>query len=216
MARNACDKSRGLICLALSLLLLICLASCLPTFKNPIPPPSELKADSQILGTWIRTTDESGSKQQLCIFPRSGGWIDMVVISNIDSNVSIDGPGINVFVLEGYSTSVGKQKYLCLRLREKDSKDRPREVEDSYFIVANYETPNNGQLIMRLFSEPKIKELIKEGKLRGEVVTRGQYSDKVTVTSSSEELVEVISKEGVGAFIGKDPNDVFVFSRSKT
>ncbi len=213
MARNVCDRFRGWVYLVSSLVLLICLASCYPTFKNPIPPPPKIKTDHQMLGTWVRTTDESGSKQQLCIFPRSSGWIDVVVITNIDSNVSIDGPGINVFVLEGYSTFVNKQRFLCLRLREKDLKDRPREVEDSYFLITNYEVPSNGQLIMRPFSEQKVRELIKEGKLQGEVIKRGQYVDKVSVTSSSDELVEVISKEGVGAFIEQGKDDILVFSR---
>ena len=53
--------------------LLFLLASCFPLFKNPIPPSSEPKADQRILGTWVRTTDESGSKQQLLIFQRSSG-----------------------------------------------------------------------------------------------------------------------------------------------
>jgi hypothetical protein len=213
MATNVCDRSRGSLYLVLSLLLLICLASCYPTFKNPIPPPAKLKADHRILGTWVRTTDKSGSKQQLCIFRRSSGWIDVVVISNIDSNVSINGPGINVFVLEGYSTFVNKQRFLCLRLREKDLKGRPRTIEDSYFLIVSYEIRSNGQLIMRPFSERKVKELIREGKLKGETVKQGQYVDKVAVTSPSDELVEAISKEGAAAFIGKDPNDIFVFSK---
>ena len=117
MARNVCDKLRGSFYLILSLLLLICLASCYPEFKNPIPPPPGLKADPRILGTWIRTNEE-GSKEQLLFFQRSSGWIDVIMIDEIDSKESED--GINVLVLEGYNAPVNKQKFLCLRVRKKD------------------------------------------------------------------------------------------------
>ncbi|MHC4175096.1 MAG: hypothetical protein ACYST5_19460, partial [Planctomycetota bacterium] len=102
MTRKVCDKFRSSLYLILLLLLLISLASCYPTFKNPIPPPPELKADRQILGTWVRTFKEGQheSKEQLSIFKRSSGWIDVVYIYHIDSEVSAD--GINLLVLEGY------------------------------------------------------------------------------------------------------------------
>ena len=120
-------------------------------------------------------------------------------------------------VFEGYSTSVDKQNFLCLRLREKDWKGRDREVEDLYFLMANYDTPSKDELVIRLFSMQKVKELINEGKLQGKVTKRGRSSmidfDKVVVTSSSDELIEVISKEGVGAFVGHDETDILVFSR---
>jgi len=120
MARNVCDKSRGSLCLVLSLLLLICLASCYPEFKNPIPPPAELKADPQILGTWVRTykAGQSEYKEQLSIFSRSSGWIDVVWIYDIDKKESTE--GISLLVLEGYGTFVNKQRFLCLRVRKRD------------------------------------------------------------------------------------------------
>ena len=38
---------------------------------------------------------------------------------------------------------------------------------------------------------------------------QGPLFDEVTVTSSSDELVEVVSKEGFGNFIMQDANDTF-------
>ena len=214
MARNMCDRFRSSLYLTLSLLLLICLASCYPEFKNPIPPPAELKADPQILGTWVRTSDESGSKEQLCIFQRKSGWIDVVLIDEIDSKESED--GINVSVFEGYSTSVNKQKFLCLRVRTKDyGHVDPEEFAEPPFYIVNYEATSDNKLVIKHFSLEKVEELIKAGKLKGEI-TKGQYVDHVTVTSSSDEMVEVISKEGAGAFIGQDKEDTLIFSRSKT
>ncbi len=223
MARNVFDKFLSSLYLILLLLLFICLASCYPEFKNPIPPPPELKADRQTLGTWIRTT-KSGSKEQLSIFQRSNsGWVDVVYIYDIDSERTAD--GINLLVLEGYSTFVNKQRFLCLRGRKKDYSHSDKEVGESHFLIVNYETPSNDELIIKLFSTQKAEELIKEGKLKGEVVkedfSKGQPFDKVTVTSSSDELVEVISTEGAEAFIWQDANVVLrdmyilVFSRIK-
>ena len=252
------DKFRISRYLILSLLLLIYLASCGPVFEHPIPPPPELKADHQIMGTWVRTfkvkEGQHESKEQLSIFQRSSGWIDVVYIYDIESEGSAD--GINLLVFEGYSTSVNKQKFLCLRFREKDfnwahQKDynsSDKEVEGqpfiTYWIIVNYETPINGDLIIKRFSTQKVEELIEEGKLKGEVVKEELFKkqtsddvlgkrllddvlkkrpfDKVTVKSSSDELVEVISTEGAEAFIWQDANDVLramdilVFSRIKS
>jgi len=231
MTRNVCDRFRSSLYLMLSLLLSISLASCYPEFKNPIPPPPELKADHQILGTWVRMykVDQSEYKEQLSIFSRSNGWIDAVWIYDIDKKESTD--GVSLLVFEGYSTSVNKQRFLCLRLREKDWQGRDAKVEASRFlvfwIIVNYETPNNDELVIKPFSTQRVEELIEKGKLKGEVVKgklfkeQGLSLDKVTVTSSSDELVELISKEGAEAFIWQDANDTFrymnilVFSRIK-
>lgn len=209
MARNVWAKCRGLLFLVSCLLLSVSLTSCYPEFKNPIPPPSELRADPQVLGTWVRTTDTS--KEQLSIFQRSTGWIDAVYINDINSTDSQK--GINVLVTEGYSTSVGKQKFLCLRFRKRDFEDCDEGLGQFFFYILNYETPDKDSLVMRQFSIRKVEDLIKEGKLKGQVVKRGQFVDEVSVTSSSDELVQVISGEGVGAFLGQGASDVLAFSR---
>ena len=208
----------------LSLFILIYLASCYPEFKNPIPPPAKLKADPQILGTWVRTykTEQDEYKEQLSIFSRSSGWIDVVWIYDIEKEVS--GDGINLIVLEGYNTSVNKQQFLCLRFRKKDFGYRSREEAldpndnefgEAPFYICNYVTANSDELVIKPFSTQKVEELIGKGKLKGDVV-KGKlfkepepFLDKVTVTSSSDELVELISKQGAGAIICDDPNDTF-------
>lgn len=239
MTNNVRDKYRCSLYSVLSLLLLISLVSCYPEFKNPISPPPELKADPQILGTWVRTykVDQSEYKEQLSIFPRSSGWIDVVWIYDIDKKESVD--GINLLVLEGYSTSVNKQRFLCLRVRKRDfnwagqrnhswsDKEAGERPFTKDWIIVNYEIPINNELVIKPFSTQRVEELIEKGKLKGEVVkqellkTPGPTLGEVTVTSSSDELVEVISKEGAGAFIWNDANDTFrfmnilVFSRNK-
>ena len=242
--KRVCDKFRSSTYSTFSLLL-ICLASCCPLFKNPLPPARELKADPHILGTWTRTfkIGEHESKDQLSIFQRSTGWIDAVYIYDIRDK----GDGPNLLVFEGYNVSVGKDRFLCLRLREKDFKwARAKDEKQSgnavggqallgYWIIVNYEAPNNKTLIIRQFSSRKVEELIDKNELKGIVEEdwfTGQFSGSgtingqhlegvfdaeslkpVTVTSTSDELVKVISREGVRAFVGQGKNDVLVFSR---
>jgi hypothetical protein len=81
--------------------------------------------------------------------------------------------------------------------------------------------------VIKPFSARRVEELIEKGKLKGKIVKEELFSkpeqplDAVTVTSSSDEWVEAISKEGAEAFIWDDPNDtrrpinILVFSRIK-
>ena len=224
MPRKTYTKFQSSFYLILSILLSICFSSCYPEFKNPIPPPAELKADPQILGTWVRTYKggQSEYKEQLSIFPRRSGWIDVVWIYDIDKKESSD--GINLLVLEGYSTSVNKQRFLCLRYREKDSgyhfrkealNPNDNEYGEAPFYIVNYKTSKKSELIIMPFSTQRVEELIKKDQLKGDIIKdklfkeQGQSLDKVTVTSSSDELVKLISQQGAGAFILDDPNDTF-------
>ena len=228
MSNNTYTKLQGSFYLILSLLLLICLVSCYPEFMNPIAPPAELKADPQILGTWVRTykADDSEYKEQLSVFPRSNGWIDVVWIYDIDKKESTD--GVNLLILEGYNTSVNRQRFLCLRIRKRDfnwtGQKNPKWTEKGEelcftkdWFIANYEAPTKDKLVIKPFSTQIVEDLIEKGKLKGEIKKEGLLRmqepslDEVTVTSSSDELVKVISQQGTGALIWDDPNDTLRF-----
>jgi hypothetical protein len=245
MGRNVCDRLRRVFPVTLSLLLLTALASCQPLFTHPLPPPRELKADNQILGTWTTTfkVDKHESKAQLSIFPRGSGWIDAMYIYDIDCERP--GDGLSFLVFEGYSTSVNKQRFLCLRLQEKyfnwaqlmgyspSDKGVGEPPLLKYWIIVNYETPNSDELIMRQFSTEKLEGLIKQGHLKGQVQTgepfphtrfdgqrledllreKGLSLKAVIVTSSAQELSEVIGTQDIGAFLGQGTFDTLVFSR---
>ncbi len=231
--------------LFLSLFLLICLTSCYPFFKNPLPPPSEMKVDPQLSGVWILTT-QSGHKQEMFVFPRSSGWFDMLYVSNIDGEDS--SKGIEVSIMEGYNTTVNNDKFLCLRLRNRDITD-PNEEKNINYMIVNYEITTNDELNIKLFSGEKVKNLIKVGKLQGEIVTEDALKEDILglifkgvftyetfyVTASPEELKEVIAKEGlkaflatasdevpslfvehgIGSFVGKDKIFVMTFKKAK-
>jgi hypothetical protein len=204
--------------LYLFLFLSICLTSCYPFFKNPLPPPSELKVDPQLSGAWILTT-QSGHKQELFIFPRSTGWFDLLYVSNIDGEDS--SKGIEVSIMEGYGTSVNKDKFLCLRLRNRDFTD-PNEEKNINYMIVNYEITDNNELNIKLFSGEKVKNLIKDGKLKGEIVTEDALKDDILgllfkgvftyeiffVTASPDELKEVITKESIKAFLATSSDEL--------
>lgn len=74
------------------------------------------------------------------------------------------------------------------------------------FFIAHYRISDEGTLLIYIFSPNAIKRMIEKSKLKGEIEERS-YPDKVTVTSSSEELAAAIIKEGVESFISDDEGD---------
>jgi hypothetical protein len=193
---------------------LFLLGSCYPEFRNPIPPPSELKADNKLTGTWKRTT-ESGTREHLCVFERQSGWLDVVYIYDINSKYSSD--GINVLIFEGYNTNVNENKFLCLRYRQKDHPDQNvYDINYTYF-VANYKTTKNGILIIRPFWSEAVQTLVEKGKLAGEIkkadLINGQPYDRVIITESSNSLGNFINTYGIKEFLGEGEYALMTFSR---
>jgi len=175
-------------------------ASCIPEFKNPLPVPKGVKPDQKILGTW-----ESGSpddKTQVRFFP-SGKSGSMYIV-----HISTEGPEYppDISIWRGYTTILNKDKFLCLRFIKKVYPDSEDDQEEPFFNIAHYRISDEDTLLIYMFSQYSIKRLIEKGKLKGEIEERS-YSDKVTVTSSSEELAAAIIKEGVESFISDDEGD---------
>lgn len=194
--------------LYLFLFLSICLTSCYPFFKNPLPAPADLKIDFQLSGAWILTT-QSGHKQEMFVFPRSTGWFDMLYVSNIDGEDSSN--GIEVSVMEGYCTSINEDKFLCLRMRKRDI-NGPNEKKFLPFMIINYEISKSDELNFKLFSGEKVDKLIHEGILKTETIREEMplwiTYDSNIVSSSSDELKEVIAKEGVKAFLATSSDEI--------
>ncbi len=175
-------------------------ASCIPEFKNPLPVPKGVKPDQKILGTWesenVQLADENF---QVSFFPAKSGGMYIVYIS-------IGSPEYeprNVSVWWGYTTRFNKDKFLCFRVIKRVNQDPEDEQEEPMFLIAHYRIPNEDILLINMLSQDAIKRMIEKGKLKGEI-EKGTYIDKVTVTSSSEELAAAIIKEGVESFISED------------
>jgi hypothetical protein len=174
-------------------------ASCIPEFKNPLPVPKGVKPDQKILGTW--ETEGIGEKFQVSFFPPAKTGHKYIVWINIE------GPEYepDISIWGGYTTILNKDKFLCFRLIRKDSQDLGSALEPVFFI-AHYRISDEDTLLIYIFSPDAIKRMIEKGKLKGEIEERS-YSDKVTVTSSSEELAAAIIKEGVENFISNDEGE---------
>lgn len=171
-------------------------ASCIPEFKNPLPVPKGVKPDQTILGTW--ENESRGEKFQVSFFPKESGEMYLVWIN-------IEGPEYgppDVSIWWGYTTILNKDKFLCLRVIKKVNQDSGDEQEEPMFTIAYYRIPNEDTLLIYMFSQDAVEHMIEKGKLKGEI-KKGKYIDKVTVTSSSEELAAAIIKEGVEFFFSE-------------
>jgi hypothetical protein len=179
-----------------------------PTFVNPVPPPAQPAADESLLGTWVG--GDKGDEPVIAIFPRKSGGLRIVFLETENDPEEADRPedrAEDMMLFDGYGTSIGDNKVLCLRCRP-DS-DGHREFSD--WIIAAYSVSKENVLTITLFSTEKVKEFIKANELEGEV-TKGDFGDSVKVTATADDLVRVISHKGVSAFI--DPADGVVFARS--
>ena len=127
--------------------------------------------------------------------------------------------GINFLVVEGYSTFINGDKFVCFKPRAKDYDDNGQEPNEPWFFIANYEISDNNSLVIKHFSTQKVKKLVENAKLKGNIckkdIDKARYYDDVAITSSSGELIKVISEEGVQAFVGEGKDDMMMFSRNK-
>ena len=200
------------------LFLTVIVTSCYPLFKHPLTTPEKLKPDKNILGVWFRKVAVGG--EQLSVFPRKDGWVEIVYVYGINSNFYKD--GINLLIFEGYDTSVKGHKFLCFRPRTKDLLAMGRKVDQIDhvgFYIVNYDLPEKGKLIVKHFSMEKVENLINSGELSGRVsktdLAEGRLTDGILVTASSEDLVKAISEKGIKNFIEETGQTVMVFSRKQ-
>ena len=173
---------------------LIVSTSCFPEFENPLPRSKDMPPDRAILGTW--ETLPGKQHFQVSFFAKESGemyivWIDL-------EDVEVLPPGIAI--ARGYTTSINKDNLLCLRIIKKVNQDAVDEQEKPMFMIVNYNISNKGILSINMFSQIAIKRMIEEGKLKGQI-KKGEFFDKVLVTSSSDELVAAILKDGLESFI---------------
>ena len=189
---------------AIECALILLVTSCVAEFLNPIPPPKNLKPDSDLLGEWEMTERES--MMRIYIYPRPSGWIDIICIET--------GPNhkVRLDVYEGYSTRIKQERFLCLREREIHAKKKEDKKDQFGYFIGHYKISENDMFSFSLFDVEKIKTMVRQGELKG-TITSGE---KVVVTSKANELIALISKKGIDGFINSmDPGKTFIFSRPK-
>lgn len=186
-------KFRILIFAAIAFVLIVS-TSCIPEFENPLPHSKDTKPDRAILGTW--ETLPGKEHFQVSFFAKKSGEMYIVWIDLED----IEGGPPGIAILVGLTTSINNDKFLTLRFIKKVGQDSVDERQKTMFMIAHYNISGKGILSINMFSQGAIKRMIEEGKLKGRI-EKGEYVDKVLVTSSSDELVAAIQKYGVEAFI---------------
>lgn len=182
--------------------------SCVPEFENGLPRQDGAGADPELLGRWSAKGD--GEEDEALFYPRPNGWYDILFIAKINSASETN--GLDVSIYEGYSASVGDEKFLCIRGRRKDFADHSEPPESYRFLLAHYRIGSNDELRVNFFSSAKVEELVKSGALQGEVKTN-QFTDDVIVTAPSDAVAAAIAEKGYREFV--DVDDVMKFSRMK-
>ena len=177
--------------------------SCFPEFENPLPRSKDMTPDRAILGTW--ETMPGKEHFQVSFFEKSSGEMYIVWL-----NLEIEHTPPGVAVFQAYSTSVNKNKFLCLRIIKRINQDSIDKQEKPMFLIARYEISSKGILSVNMSSQSAIKRMIEKNELKGRIENR-KYIDKVIVTSSSDELVAAILKNGIGSIISED--DIMKFQR---
>jgi hypothetical protein len=168
-------------------------ASCVPEFENPLPASPELAPDSLLVGTWMSPDDPEGGDRMM-ILPRSSGWVDVVLVSDVGRD------GVDLAVFEGYSSLVGDERFLCLRERGVESSDDATRERGLRYVLSHYSISDRGELALAPFSYEKVQAFISSGDLIEAKMPRGTETREV-VTSSTDELVSLILRKGSRAFI---------------
>ncbi len=188
---------KRLLRLELAAAFVLIATSCVPEFKNPLPPPADGKADEAILGVWETRPDEGNDRQQISIFANKSGGIDVVCIADIDSE-----EGLSVSVFKGHTTRIGEDKFLSLTPRKPEKREPLDEPEKRTYLIVPYETSAES-LVVKVFSLSAFRHMIEQGELAGEI-RDGKYLDSVVVTASSKELAAAIARKGVPALVEED------------
>ena len=156
------------------LAVLIGLAGCLPTSKNPLSDPAEAVVDMRLDGVWY---GKSGEDTVFLHFV-SGKATTMDVVE-VDHEKDGDA---HTSIYTMFPTIIGDQRYM--NLREKGNGDKP-------YYFARYTLSKNGILTIWLMSENPVAKAVKADKLTGKVTANnvgGNESHDISLTSSTATL----------------------------
>lgn len=203
-----------LVCLNLAIL-----TSCFPRFQNPLPVPTQLKADSNILGSWVTQPKKSrrqseDDKQYLHIYARNSGWVDIVYVAS--EGIGND-KQYSALVFEGYTVQVNDSSVLCLRGKEMvvrgGEAGETRKLMDGYLLFP-YTVSKEGIFRIWYLNEERVAQMIEKKEMEGKVVRgKSKYGGPtltVDVTASSTNIESALKSKGVGVLIDNEPTLIFV------
>lgn len=180
-----------------SLILASLAAGCVPEFTQPLPFKADRSVDHRLLGHWTAKED-NGDENHALFFRRGDGWYDIVFITG--ANASAHSNGLDCTIYEGYSAMVGTNWFLSFRARPQDLQNLVKKPDRNNFMLAEYSVTDKA-FVLHLFSEDKVRAMIRDGKLKGTAETT---SDLVLVTEGSQGIENALSTNNPSAFWDED------------
>jgi predicted small lipoprotein YifL len=159
---------------------MIGLAGCLPTSKNPLSDPDAAVADTHLDGVWYGKSGEDAIF--LHFVSGKAASMDIVEVDHQSGEAHTSIYTMFPSVIEG-------QRYM--NIREKNGEDKP-------YYFARYTISKSGALTIWLMSEKPVAKAVKAEKLTGKVTVKnaGESNETrdITLTTSTESLAAYVRK----------------------
>src|ERR1700677_2756476 len=160
---------------------MIGLAGCLPTSKNPLSAPEDAVMDTRLDGVWYGKSGED----TIFLHFVSGKATTMDLVE-VDHEKSGDA---HTSIYTMFPSVIGEQRYM--NIREKSGDDQP-------YYCARYTLSKTGTLTIWLMSEKPVAKAVKAGKLAGKVTVKNEgesnESHDISLTATTESLAAYVSK----------------------
>jgi hypothetical protein len=157
------------------------LAGCLPTSKNPLSDPADAVVDMRLNGVWY---GKSGEDTVFLHFV--AGKATSMDIVEVDHEKSGDA---HTSIYTMFPTIIEGQRYM--NIREKSGSDKP-------YYFARYSLSKSGALTIWLMSEKPVAKAVKDGKLAGKITVNNAggstESRDIALTSTTETLAAYVRK----------------------
>ena len=167
---------------------MIGLAGCLPTSKNPLSDPADAVVDSRLDGVWYGKSGED----TIFLHFVSGKPNSMDVVE-VDHQQTGDA---HTSIYTMFPSVIDGMRYM--NIREKNGSDKP-------YYFARYTLSKSGTLTIWLMSEKPVAKAVKAGKLDGKITVKNEGE-----TTESREIALTGSTEALASYVHKsDPEILF-------
>ena len=168
--------------------LMMGLAGCLPTSKNPLSAPEDAVADTRLEGVWYGKSGED--TVFLHFVAGKAASMDIVEVDHEKSG------GAHTSIYTMFPTVIDGQRYM--NIREKNGDKKP-------YYFARYTLSKTGTLTLWLMSEKPVAKAINAGKLTGKITVKN--TDE---TAESRDVALTSTTASLAAYVGKaDPEALF-------
>lgn len=159
--------------------LMIGLAGCLPTSKNPLSDPANAVADMRLDGVWYGKSGEDAIF--LHFVPGKAATMDVVEVDHEKSG------GAHASIYTMFPTTIDGQHYLNIQAKTGN---------DKRYYFARYTLSKSGTLTIWLMSEKPVAKAVKDGKLAGKITVNNAdastESRDIALTASTESLADYV------------------------